>query len=79
MGATILLAMGLLQLGLFGSSLRVGIGLMTLLSGFEIAHSVIEPALAVLALLASVNIGFATVVSYLMLVAGQVAYPEGPE
>ena len=70
MAAAILMSMGLLQLGLFRSALRVSIGIITLLSGFEIAYSVIEPALAILALLASVHIGLAIVVSYLSLVAG---------
>ena len=70
MAAAILMSMGLLQLGLFRNPLRVSIGIITLLSGFEIAYSVIEPALAILALLASVHIGLAIVVSYLSLVAG---------
>ena len=69
MAASVLMAMGLLQLGLSGTAMRIAIGLMTLLSGFEIAYSVVEPALVVLALLASVHIGIATVVSYLLLVA----------
>ncbi len=68
LAAAILMSLGLLQLGLFRSALRVCIGLITLLSGFEIAYSVIEPALAILALLASVHIGLALVVSYLTLI-----------
>ena len=69
MAAAILMSMGLLQLGLFRDPLRVCIGLITLLNGFEIAYAVIEPSLAVLALLASVHIGLAMVVSHLTLVA----------
>jgi hypothetical protein len=67
MAAALLMSLGLLQLGLFRTALRVCIGLITVLSGFEIAYSVIEPALAILALLASVHIGLALVVSYLTL------------
>lgn len=70
LGSTVLMAMGFLQLGLFGSAFRVGIGLMTVLSGFEVVYSLIEPSLAVLALIASVHIGLAMVVSYLALIAG---------
>jgi hypothetical protein len=69
-GSTVLIALGLLHLGLFGTSFRIAIGLITLLSGFEIAYSVIEPSLAVLALIASVHIGLAMVVTYLDLVTG---------
>ena len=79
MAAAILMSMGLLQLGLFRSPLRVVIGLITLLSGFEIAYSVIEPALAILALLASVHIGLAMVASYVTLVARPPGLAEGGE
>jgi len=79
LAAAILMSMGLLQLGLFRIPLRVCIGLVTLLSGFEIAYSVIEPSLAILALLASVNIGLALVVSYLTLVARPPSLTEGEE
>lgn len=70
-GATLLIAMGLLLIGLARRSFGACLGLMTFLSGFEIAYSVIEPSLAVLALLASVHIGLALVVSYLTLLTGQ--------
>lgn len=79
MAAAILMSMGLLQLGLFRTPLRVCIGVITLLSGFEIAYAVIEPALAILALLASVHIGLAMVVSYLALVARPSGLAEGGE
>jgi hypothetical protein len=67
--ATVLLAMGLLQLGLSGSTFRVCLGLLTLLSGFEIVYAVIEPSLAVLALLGSLHIGIALLAGYLDLVS----------
>lgn len=73
LGSTVLLTMGLLQLGLSGSPFRVCLGLMTLLSGFEVVYSLIEPSLAVLALIASIHIGLALVASYLGLVG---ATPE---
>jgi hypothetical protein len=43
---------------------------MTLLSGFEIVYGLIEPSLAVLALIASIHIGLALVASYLGLISG---------
>lgn len=72
-GATLLIAMGLLLIGLARTPIGVCVGLMTLLSGFEVSYSVIEPSLAVLALLASVHIGLALVVSYLNLLTGPLA------
>lgn len=66
LGASVLMGLGLLQVGLSQARLRVGIGLMTLISGFEIAYCVVEPSLAVLALLASIHIGLAMVISFLL-------------
>ena len=76
LGSTVLMAMGFLQLGLSGSGFRVGIGLVTVISGFEVIYSLIEPSLAVLALIGSVHIGLAMVVSYLALIA-ETAEVEG--
>jgi len=76
-GSTVLLTMGLLQLGLSGSAFRVCLGLMTLLSGFEVVYSLIEPSLAVLALIASIHIGLALVASYLGLLSATPADPQG--
>ena len=67
-GATFLIALGLLQLGFQEESVKAGIGLLTIISGFEVAYTTIEPSLAVMALLATVHIGIAVVVSYLLLV-----------
>ena len=67
-GATFLIALGLLQLGFQEESVKVGIGLLTIISGFEVAYTTIEPSLAVMALLATVHLGIAVVVSYLLLV-----------
>lgn len=67
-GSSFLMALGLLQIGITEDTLRVGTGLLTLLSGFEIVYSAIEPSLAVIALLAAVHLGIALVVSYLLLV-----------
>ncbi len=68
-GAAVLMGLGLLQVGLSQARLRVGIGLMTLVSGFEVAYCVVEPSLAVLALLGSIHIGLALVISFMLSVA----------
>ena len=65
-GATILMGLGMLQIGFSTASLRIGTGLMTLVSGFEIVYGSIEPSLAVLAMLGSLHLGFALVISYLL-------------
>jgi hypothetical protein len=66
-GGTFLLALGVLQLGLFIDPSGVGFGLLTLLSGFEIVYSALEPSLAVVALLAMIHLGIAIVVGYLLM------------
>ena len=65
-GSTILLAIGLLHIGLNEEPVRVGAGLLTIMAGFEVIYSAIEPSLAVMALLAAVHLGIAFVVSYLL-------------
>lgn len=59
------LAIGLLLMGLHLEPLKVGLGVLTFLSGFEILYSLIEPSLAIVALLVSVHIGIAIAVGYL--------------
>jgi hypothetical protein len=67
LGSTLLISFGLLQLGLSEEPTRISVGLLTLLAGFEVAYSTIEPALAVIALLAAVHLGIALVVGYILL------------
>jgi hypothetical protein len=64
-GAILLMGLGLLQLGMTERPLGVGIGLFTLISGFEIIYSSLEPSLAMMGLLASIHIGIAISVSIL--------------
>lgn len=67
LGAAFLITLGLLQLGITDDPLRVGAGILTTLSGFELAYAAVEPALAVVALLSAVHLGVALVVSYLLI------------
>lgn len=78
LGSAVLMTLGLLQLGTSDSPFRVGLGILTVLSGFEIAYASVEPSLAVLALLAMVHIGIALTVSYLILVVGKVSSGQIP-
>ena len=62
----ILLGVGLLQLGTSGSPLRVIIGLLTVISGFEILYAAVENSTLVTVLLAVVTLGLALVGTYML-------------
>jgi len=66
-GGLILVGMGLLHLGVTDHVMRVTIGLMTVLSGFEILYATVEGSILVAALLAVINLGLALVGSYLLI------------
>jgi hypothetical protein len=66
-GGLLLIGMGLLHLGITARVLRVAIGLMTVLSGFEIIYATVEGSVLVAALLAMINLGLALVGSYLLI------------
>jgi uncharacterized membrane protein len=68
-GSLLLIGMGLLHLGLTADTLRVTIGLMTILSGFEILYTAVEGSVLVAALLAVIILGLALVGSYLLIAA----------
>lgn len=65
-GAVLLVAMGLLQLGMTTRPLRVLIGLLTVLSGFELFYAAVESSVLVAGLLAVVTLGLALVGAYLL-------------
>ena len=60
-GGLALIGMGLLQLGMTAQPFRVILGLLTLLSGFEIIYAAIEFSLLVTGLLAVINLGLALI------------------
>jgi hypothetical protein len=66
-GGLLLIGIGLLHLGLTAQPLRVVLGLLTVLSGFEILYAAVESATLVAGLLAGVNLGLALVGAYLMV------------
>lgn len=61
--AAIVLAMGLLLLGLSQDKESAAIGLLTALAGFEMVYASLEPSLAMRAVLAAVMIGVSLVAS----------------
>jgi hypothetical protein len=65
-GSFILISFGLLQVSLTSHPLRVIIGLLTSLSGFEIIYAAIETSTLVTGLLAGVNLGLALIGAYML-------------
>lgn len=75
-GALFLIAASLLNLGLGTDQLRIGIGLLTFVSGAELIYGFIEPALALIALLAMVHLGIVLVFSYVISIQIRYAMTE---
>ena len=62
-----LIGIGLLQVGMSASLFRSALGLLTLLSGFEILYAALETSILVAGLLAFLSLGVALAAAYLML------------
>jgi hypothetical protein len=75
-GSLILIGAGVIHLGVTSDLLRVILGLLTMLTGFEILYAAVESSILVAGLLAVTNLGLGIVGSYL-LIAG--SYPPEPE
>lgn len=67
LGGLTLLGLGLLQLGLTQEGIRIVIGLLTVLSGFEILYATLEASVLMTGLLAFLTIAIAFVGAYLLL------------
>lgn len=65
-GAILLIGMGLINLGMTTRPLRVLLGLLTTLSGFELLYAAVENSVLVAGLLAVVTLGLALVGAYLL-------------
>jgi hypothetical protein len=65
-GSLILIGLGLLQIGLTSHPIRVIIGLLTVISGFEILYAVVEQSALVAGLLAGVTMGLALLGVYFL-------------
>ncbi len=66
-GSVLLIGAGVMQLGVTSDLLRVILGLLTLLTGFEILYAAVESSILVTGLLAVTNLGLGIVGSYLLL------------
>ena len=66
--ALLLLALGLLNIGLTEEPMNAGMGLLVVFLGFELFYAAVEPSLAVMALLAGVEFAIALSISYLAIV-----------
>jgi hypothetical protein len=74
-GSFLLIGFGILQLSLASSPLRVIIGLLTALSGFEIIYAAMETSALVTGLLAGVNLGLALAGAYLLVAPSMESNP----
>jgi len=63
--AALLVCLGLLSVGLTSEPLKTGCGLLSILQGFGIFYAAVEPALAVIWMMAAVDLAVAVAVSYL--------------
>lgn len=66
-GGLTLVGIGLFHLGMTSDVLRVAIGLLTILAGFEILYAAVETSILVAALLSAATLGLALAGSYLIL------------
>ncbi|NWF63535.1 MAG: hypothetical protein HXY38_04435 [Chloroflexi bacterium] len=66
-GSFLLIGAGVAHLSVTSDLLRVALGLLTLLSGFEVIYAGVESAILVTGLLAAVNLGLGILGSYLLL------------
>jgi len=65
-GSLLLIGTGLIHLGLTSDTLRVILGLLTMLTGFEVMYAAVESSILVAGLLAITNLGLGLVGSYLL-------------
>lgn len=66
-GSLILIGAGIVHLGLTSVTLRVILGLLSMLMGFEIIYGAVESSILVTGLLALTNLGLGVVGSYLLI------------
>jgi hypothetical protein len=74
-GGLVLIGMGMFHLGITVHPLRITLGLLTTLTGFEILYVTVENSILVAGLLAIVTLGLALTGSYLL----SMDTPEAPE
>lgn len=77
-GGLLLVGTGLFHLGMSSDPLRVTVGLLTSLAGFEVLYAAVETSVLVAALLAAASLGLSLVGSYLMVQASPEEETEEP-
>jgi hypothetical protein len=75
-GSLLLIGAGVVHLGVTSNLLRVTLGLLTILTGFEILYAAVESSILVAGLLSVTSLGLGIVGSYL-LIAG--SFPHDVE
>ena len=68
-GSLLLTGMGLLHLGITAEILRIILGLLTVMAGFEILYATVETSILLAGLLSIINLGLALVGAYLITAA----------
>jgi hypothetical protein len=66
-GSLLLIGAGVVHLGITSDTLNVILGLLTMLTGFEILYAAIESSILVAGMLAITNLGLGIVGSYLLI------------
>ncbi len=66
-GGILLIGSGVVHLGVTSDVLRVTLGLLTMLAGFEILYAAVESSILVTGFLAIINLGLGIVGSYLLI------------
>ncbi len=67
----VMVALGIAVIGLTEAPFRAGLGMVMLLTGFDLVYALLQPSLAVVAMLAIVNICVALGTGYLTLVRAE--------
>lgn len=70
-GGLLLMGMGLLQLGVSPSIMKITFGLLTVMAGFETLYAAMETSLLLAGLLSIINLGLALAGAYLLTSAPQ--------
>lgn len=78
-GGLILIGAGVAHLGVTSDILRITLGLLTALAGFEILYAAVESAILVTGLLATVNLGLGIVGAYLLIASSTPPESEDAE
>jgi hypothetical protein len=78
-GGLILIGAGVIHLGMTSDLLRVTLGLLTMLTGFEIIYAAVESSILVTGLLAVTNLGLGVAGSYLLIAGSYIPSLEEEE